>query len=183
MLNTRILTLSTLVLCAFVGTAHADLMYTFNVTGGNVQPFSFSFTVTTFVTSGQFPPFAPFTVTDGTHSWEMVYDEAGSGCPSATSWNFGTAGGSNFAKCGGVPGPPEGQFYLDFGTLPTQTGTFTASGHDVLDFTGGADSSDMSGTLDITSTTAAVPEPTGIALLSTVLAAVGWKMRKRRVGA
>ena len=60
--------------------AHADLMYQFDVhetTSLGFQPFSFSFTVPTFVTAGQSPAFTPFTVTFGTHSYKMINDLAG----------------------------------------------------------------------------------------------------------
>ena len=70
--------LSALALVTLTGTAHADLLYQFDVHETTMpslgfQSFSFSFTVPTFVATGQSPAFTPFTITTsgsiGTHSY------------------------------------------------------------------------------------------------------------------
>jgi len=71
LLTVLVVALSALSLFTLAGTAHADLLYQFDVTdGGFLCPFSFSFTVPTFVTLGQSPAFTPFTVTAGPHSYK-----------------------------------------------------------------------------------------------------------------
>jgi hypothetical protein len=80
LLTVLVVALGALALFTLAGTAHADLMYQFDVhetTSLGFQPFSFSFTVPTFVTAGQSPAFTPFTVTFGTHSYKMINDLAG----------------------------------------------------------------------------------------------------------
>src|SRR5215468_1775598 len=81
LLTVLVVALSALPLVTLVGMAHADLLYQFDVhetTASPIgfQPFSFSFTVPTFVTDGQSPAFTPFTVTFGTHSYKMINDLA-----------------------------------------------------------------------------------------------------------
>src|SRR5215469_5210472 len=79
LLTVLVVALSALPLVTLVGTAPADLLYQFDVhetTSFGFQPFSFSFTVPTFVTAGQSPAFAPFTITTsgsiGTHSYKIT---------------------------------------------------------------------------------------------------------------
>jgi hypothetical protein len=78
LLTVLVVALSALLLVTLAGTAHADLLYQFDVTPDSfASPFSFSFTVPTFVTFGQSPAFTPFTVTAGTHSYKMINDLVG----------------------------------------------------------------------------------------------------------
>jgi hypothetical protein len=173
-------------LCLCSATANADLLYQFDVNAsGVVDAFSFSFTVPSFVTAGQSPAFTPFHVTDGTHSWTMVNDLAGSiGGGSIGCFAFDTGGTSFSDFCGaGAFSAPDGAFYLQFNSgLPTATGTDNIStGGGPLDFSGGQDRLVASGTLTITSTSTSVPEPASIGLLGLAVAALGWKRRKRPV--
>ncbi len=63
-----------LALALFAGSALADETYDFSFTpttddvGTLIEAFNLSFTVPTFVTSGQTPSFTPVTMTDGTNS-------------------------------------------------------------------------------------------------------------------
>jgi hypothetical protein len=82
--------LGALVLCALAGAAHGSVLYQFNVTAtGGIDPFSFSFTVPSFVTAGQSPAFTPFNVTDGTHTWTMINDLAAIGAVSCFLFDSG----------------------------------------------------------------------------------------------
>ena len=68
--------LSALVFITLVSTARGDVLYQFDVNGADsIQPFSFSFTSSTFAVDATALRFAPFTVTDGTG---FVDDGAGS---------------------------------------------------------------------------------------------------------
>jgi hypothetical protein len=174
---TRTLALSTL---AFCGLARASLVYDFNIgAAGGIDDFSFSFTVPSFVGEGQSPAFAPFTVTDGTHTWTMINDVTGPGC-----FMFDNGGTSSLQPpCGiGVFAPPDGALSLAVvgGPLPTATGVYTLFGSGLFDFAGGQGTLETSpvGTLDVTG--AAVPEPrTSIGLFGIAVATLGWKQRKR----
>jgi hypothetical protein len=193
-LLTVLVALSALSLFTLAGTAHADLLYQFDVHETStigVQPFSFSFTAPTFVTFGQSPAFTPFTVdlvstTFGNHSYKMILDEAGeiSGPPRGCFLFETGPGFINPLGCGvgsiGTDGTGSmGLFTL--GGLPTATGMQTLSSSTaLLGIGGGASiSPGLSGTLDITTVTS-VPEPASLALLSLGIAAVGWRLRKRR---
>src|SRR5438270_13178349 len=81
-----------LIALAMLTPAHADVIYTFNVTPTNsaFQPLSFGFTSSTFVANGDQPSFSPFTVTNGIVAWPINDDLAlitgsGNGC-----FEFGT---------------------------------------------------------------------------------------------
>jgi hypothetical protein len=169
---------------AFSGIARANLVYDFHIdAAGGVDAFSFSFTVPDFVDDGQSAAFAPFTVTDGTHSWTMSNDLAGHtpGVPLGC-FMFDNGGTSSLQPpCGvGVFAPPDGALVLslDAAPLPTATGVFTLSGSGLFDFVGGTLNTSPLGTLDITG--AAVPEPrTCTGLFSIAVAALAWKRRKQ----
>jgi PEP-CTERM motif len=197
LLTVLVVALSALPLVTLAGTAHADLLYQFDVheVGGfggatvGIQPFSFSFTVPTFVTAGQSPAFTPFTVdltstTLGNHSYKMIDDVAGAvGC-----FGFDT-GGTNTALPDCSFSAPDsnldgdGAFRLGTpGGLPTATGLQTLTAFSAGVFSAGASApadAFFGGTLDITSVTS-VPEPASVALLSLGVVAVGWRLRKRR---
>ena len=178
----RTFALGALALC---GVARANLVYDFDIgAAGGIDAFSFSFAVPSFVGEGQSPGFAPFTVTDGTHTWTMINDLTGhtSGVPSGC-FMFNNGGTSSFAPpCGvGVFAPPDGALMLTLGVgvpLPTATGIYTLSGSGLFDFAGGTLQTSPFGTLDITGVP--VPEPcTRIGLFSITVAALRWKRRKR----
>jgi hypothetical protein len=178
----RTFALGALALC---GSARASLVYDFHVgAAGGIDAFSFSFTVPSFVGEGQSPAFAPFTVTDGTHTWTMINDLTGhtAGVPSGC-FMFDNGGTSSLQPpCGvGVFAPPDGALMLTLGVgvpLPTATGVYTLSGSGLFDFAGGTLQTSPVGTLDITG--APVPEPrTCIGLFSIAVAALWWKQRKR----
>jgi len=176
--------LGALAICALAGTAHASTLYQFDVIAtGGVDSFSFSFTVPSFVTTGQSPAFTPFNVTDGTHTWTMINDLAGIGAVSC--FLFDTGGSSNInSTCGfGVGSAPDGSIELTIsGGLPTANGPYSiSSGLGILDFSGGEDTPSLSGTLTVTSES--VPEPTSIGLLGVGLAAIGWKRSVRTIRA
>jgi hypothetical protein len=181
---TRTFALSTLAFCAL---ARASLVYDFNIgADGGIDAFSFSFTVPSFVGEGQSPAFAPFTDTDGTHTWTLINDLTGhtTGVPSGC-FMFDNGGTSSLQPpCGvGVFAPPDGALFLTLGVgvpLPTATGVYTLSGSGLFNFAGGQGTLDTSpvGTLDVTG--ASVPEPrTSIGLFSIAVATLAWKLRKQ----
>jgi hypothetical protein len=175
-----------LALCGLAGGARANLIYDFNIgAAGPIHAFSFSFTVPSFVGVGQSPPFTPFTVTDGTHTWTMINDLTGltGGVPSGC-FMFDNGGSSNFnPPCGvDVLIPPDGAFYLitPFMPLPTATGAYSLSGAGLFDYPGSSTLvTSPSGTLDITSTS--TPEPASIGLLSVAVGILAWGLRKRLI--
>jgi hypothetical protein len=175
----RILSVSAVAVCLFAGSARADVEYQFNVTSlGSIQPFSFSFTSATFLADGDVPTFTPFTVTDGTDSWTLtrgLASQSGIGC-----FEFGTTSDSTLLPCSaGVNGsPPGAAMLLSFNSgLPIATGLYNLGFSEFIADPNGATL--LAGTLDITSLSAVVPEPSSIGLLSIVLAVVGWNLRKR----
>jgi len=189
LLTVLVVALSALSLFTLAGPAHADLLYQFDVHETTspligFQPFSFSFTVPTFVTDGQSPAFTPFTMTFGTHSYKMINDLAGTAFGPTGCFLFGT-GGTGVILPGCTISVPttdgDGTLQLDVpGGLPTATGMRTLGvsagffGTGVTNVIAG-----FGGTLDITPVTP-VPEPGSVALLSLGVAAAGWKLRKRR---
>jgi hypothetical protein len=178
----RTFALGALALC---GLARASLVYDFDIAAaGGIDAFSFSFTVPNFVGENQSPAFAPFTVTDGTHTWTMINDLTGhtTGVPSGC-FMFNNGGTSSLQPpCGvGVFAPPDGALTLALGVgvpLPTATGAYALSGSGLFDFAGGTLQTSPVGTLNITG--APVPEPrTCICLFSIAVAALWWTRRKR----
>jgi hypothetical protein len=182
------------------GVARANLTYDFNINPavgsslgapGATNAFSFSFTVSNFVGDGQGLAFAPFDITDGTHTWTMINGLTGHisgtqfGC-----FMFDTGGNSSIQPpCGfGVGGPPDGGLLLVVGTpqasqpLPTAVGFYPLWGAAVLDFSGSPSGLVLSpaGTLDVTG--AAVPEPATLSLFGIVMAAVFLWKRSLRLG-
>src|SRR5205807_2155697 len=99
--------------------------------------FSFQFTDSTFVASGDQPSFSPFTVTNGIITWPINNDLAlitgsGNGCfefgtlPQNLSTNVTNGCGINFL----VPPASFGVFSLQItGGLPTADGTYAVSGN------------------------------------------------------
>lgn len=194
LLTVLVVALSALALVTLAGTAHADLLYQFDVhetTSLGFEPFSFSFTVPTFVTVGQSPAFTPFTVTFGTHSYKMINDLANamSGPPLTGCFVFGTGRTATIGPgCSFATSLDDGDGAFELttaGGLPTTTGmqTFAAEGSLGLFGIGnvapGIVEPSFGGTLDVTSVTP-VPEPASVALLSVGVVAVGWRLRKRR---
>ena len=188
LLTVLVVALSALSLFTLAGTAHADLLYQFDVhettTSVGFQPFSFSFEVPTFVTDGQSPAFTPFTMTFGTHSYKMINDLAGTAFGPTGCFLFGTGGtGVILPGCGISVPTTDGDGTLRLfvpGGLPTATGLQTLAVSDGFFGTGVTDVHPVfGGTLDITSVTS-VPEPASLALLSLGVVAVGWRLRKRR---
>jgi hypothetical protein len=153
--------------------AHASVTYTFDVAGssGISNPFSFSFTAPSFVTSGQSPAFTAFTVNTSpgalvTDSWTVTNDlvtaTSGFGC-----FEFGappdTLSSCSASGIGGGLG-----LLLDVsGSLPTMNGTYTLSGG----AGGDGEVFSLSGTLTVSSS-AAAPEPSSLLLLGISLAGV-----------
>jgi hypothetical protein len=175
--------LLTLAVCIAGGIAHADIEYQFNINAtGPMDAFSFSFTSPTFVGGGATPAFTPFTVMDDLtpqNSWTMTQDLV---CGNPTLFEFGTAGADLFSittgafiGCGFGVNPPDGGFSLYISALPMATGTYGLGGQGDFLFAGGFDSSNLTGTLTVSD----VPEPTSILLLGSILAAVGWRVRRR----
>jgi hypothetical protein len=165
------------------GTAHADLMYSFDVNAsGGFPALTFSFTTPTFVTVGQSPAFSrsPTTVTDGTNSWALVNDLAGqTATPAFGCFDFFTANDVTADVNCGFSGFDTSAIVSLFvgGPLPTQVGTYTLSGSETFD--PGHIFLPASGQLVITSTT--VPEPSALVLLSSALVAVGlFLLQKQR---
>jgi len=158
-------------LSAMTGSARAaDLLYAFDLTGDFLTPFSFSFTVPDFVTSGQSPAFSPFTITNGTDSWVMTQDLAasqfGEGC-----FSFASAGGG-VNNCGWSSGPNEGSFVVSLpGGLPTATGTYIFNlGFGDFEAPGFSVSPGFAGSVTISSVTTATPEPPTITLFGGIIA-------------
>lgn len=173
----RILALPTLVFCACAGVAHADILYQFSVNAdGPYEAFSFSFSVPTFVTNGQSPSFVPFTVTDGTATWTLVDDLAGS---APACFDFATEGDWVVDSPCGVEHIPStgGLVQLVFSTLPTTTGDYTIQPYSYEVFAEGdtVASAGAYGTLVVTAT----PEPGSAILLLTGLTAVGLLIGKK----
>jgi hypothetical protein len=191
LLTVLVVALSALPLMTLAGTAHADLLYQFDVHETTMpalgfQPFSFSFTVPTFVTDGQSPAFTPFTVTFGTHSYKMINDLAVTSL-GLGNFCFATGGMILNPDCSinatQISNDGEGAITLETpGGLPTATGMQT-----LADFSDGVFGTGpfvtvaplFGGALDITTVTS-VPEPASVALLSMGVVAVGWSLRKRR---
>jgi hypothetical protein len=104
--------LAMLLLSTFAASARASQIYSFSFTptSGPIESFGFSFTVPTFVTTGQSPAFTPITITDGTNSETLSLDFAET--PGGYScFEFGTATDStlnNGGLCGVEWGPPNG---------------------------------------------------------------------------
>ena len=186
----RSILLGACLVCVIAGSAHADVIYSFNVApvGSNFEAVSFSFTVATFVTAGKTPAFTPFAVTDGTHSWLMSEDRVGH-FGSQQCYSFGTATNSVLLdSCGFLPFPPGGAgFTLLAASSPSSPGTYALLGI----FGGssgpsqsfiGSSTSILSGSLTIREvTTTTVPEPSSLTLLGgAMMFATAWKLRRSR---
>jgi hypothetical protein len=174
-----------LLIASFAGIAQADIFYEFNLNASTdpnnpLEAFSFSFTAPTFVGNPSTPAFTPFTVTDGTHSWTMTEDWVGTG-NGINCFEFGTgAGEANLGSCGAVVAGIGGEIQFASSVLPTATGTYglTPGFGGILLFAGGGDFPGLTGTLTV-SEVSGVPEPTSILLLTSILCAVGWRVRRR----
>lgn len=178
-----------LIAFAILTPAHADVMYTFNITPTNsaFQQFSFEFTDSTFVANGDQPSFSPFSVTNGIHTWTMDNDLAlitgsGNGC-----FEFGNLPQTLLTNvtngCGVIflPTPASfGAFSLQIaGGLPTADGAYAVAGSGGFQNISNLSVSGLNGTLTVSSSDS-VPEPCNLILLSTGLLGVGPLVRARR---
>src|SRR6266478_3487657 len=174
---------SALVLLALAGTIHADPIYQISLdAAGGLSAFSFSFSAPTFVTAGQSLTFTPFTITDGTNTWQMVNGLAGSVVASNGTFGcllFDTGGSSGIdSTCGfgvGIGSTSDAAFAIFMsGGLPTSTGVDTiAGGTGFFNFSGGQRVPSFTGTVNITST---VPELPSIEMLGISLAVAAWRL-------
>jgi len=179
--------LSFVACCILAGSARADLLYQFSLNAsGGIHAAAFSFTVPTFVTTGESPAFTPFTLTDGTHTWTFVEGVAanlvGLGC-----FAFGTGGTATLGPdCGtGVQSSPDAAFLLQMdGGLPTATGTYSLDGRGIFDFPGGQQvlgiggAPHLTGNLVITIPINPVPEPSMWLLVPTAVG-LAWLTSKK----
>jgi hypothetical protein len=164
-----------------------SILYTFHITPiaiDGVDPFTFSFTTPSFLTSGQSITFTPFNITDGITTWTITQGEAsqlGSGGPAC--FEFATASDGIIDPCAaGVGNAPPGAGIttrLADGSLPTATGVYALSFATVL-VDPGEGSSSTDSTLDVTSiATAPIPEPASIGLVGIGVALMGWLYIRR----
>jgi hypothetical protein len=199
-------------LVAFAATgARANEVYSFKFvspfpasTPGQIESFAFSFTVPTFVTTGQSPAFTPLTITNGTNSATLTDDYAvqpvppecglGTGNPLCISAiRFGTSTDSLITDGGIQYGPPDGgaiefNFVNSPFSLPTGEGTYKVSliGCFFVSATTGSCIGPGSSTgepakLTIGPPTVPTPEPSSSALMLLGIGFVVWVMRKRNV--
>lgn len=173
--------LAVLLLSVFVASARADQLYTFSFTqtGGQIESFAVSFTVPTFVTTGQSPSFTPFTLTDGTHSVTLTEDLAVQGAAFG-DFEFDTPTDASLAATGGITwNPPAGGAVIfELSSLPTTDGTYDpAYGGGFYYGASSSDVEDLSGTAQLT--ISQTPEPSSVILLLTTLLAVALMARKR----
>jgi len=154
----------------FVGTlaANADFLYTFEQTGTSN---SFSFTVPSLLT-GTTDPLTPaiglsvggFTISDAFFGpLGSGFCASFSGSSTTDAFNCGIT-----TNVGGLTG--------GFGTFlnPTSVGVYTMSG-------GAAGGFPNLNRLTISQVPAAVPEPTSLVLLGTLVAGVGWRLGRKRL--
>lgn len=182
----RKLTLLTLplLLSVFAASARPDYLYTFSFTPttGTIESFGFSFTVPTFVTTGQSPAFTPFTMTDGTRTSAMMtqdfvyYD----GTVGLECFEFGTATNAVLGPCGEASGSPNGGVLTleAFSGLPTGTGIYSLpdSSASFNNTSPPGVGSQGTGSLIISNTS--VPEPASVVFLVTVAALIDWRFRR-----
>jgi hypothetical protein len=178
----RILTFVVLALGISAPAVADSLTYTFHIdTKGGLDPFTFSFTTPSFLTSGQSITFTPFNITDGITTWTITQGEAsqlGSGGPAC--FEFATASDGIIDPCAaGVGNAPPGAGIttrLADGSLPTATGVYALSFATVLVDPGeGSSSTDSS--LEITSlNTTPTPEPASISLVGIGVVLIGRRL-------
>ena len=173
----KITALSALMFITLLSTARGDVLYQFDVNGADsIQPFSFSFTSSTFAVDGTSLNFAPFTVTDNTNSWTMAQGRTVEPC-----FEFGT-GGASLVNCGFVlpDTSSEGGFNLNIlgGALPSATGIYFFDGEGTFLTKGDITFVIVTGNLTV-SNTSPVPEPSSTALFSIAVAATAMTLRGR----
>ena len=180
------------VLSVCAASSWADELYSFSFTptqvfaGSEIQAFSFSFIVPTFVTSGQSPAFSPVTMTDGvkstTLSTDLALNSGGISC-----FLFGTAVESTLGpSCSTSAVSPNGGYLFSFfsGSLPTSDGTYsTGAGDATAVFYSGGSFDETTGTLALTvsSVSSTAPEPSPTMLTASILLLAAFAARKRAV--
>ena len=164
--------------------ASAQLAYTFSAAPVGFVPFSFTFEVPALLSAGDAYNVLPFSIGDGSTSWQIELASSTSLATQGSCFLFASAGISlvNGAdtQCG-LGTPANGAafwFFTGATSLPAAVGTYNdwyvAVFADPSSASGGAD---QHGTLSIT----AVPEPETAAMLLAGVAALGWLQRRRSV--
>ncbi len=171
-------------LLSLMATAQADEMYildftpTENVDGLEIDGFSLTFTVPTFVTTGQSPAFPTLSLNDGSNAADLTEDlvlnVSGVSC---FDYQTPTNATTN-DECGQTwEAPDGGVFEATFASaLPDTAGTYT--GYGIASFYSGIGGyNETEGTVQLKVTS--VPEPTAPIVLLATLLLVAFVARKR----
>jgi hypothetical protein len=164
-----------LLLCGISCNAAIKYEFSYAALNGPVKNFSFSFTAAGFLTAGSKPALAPFTATDGAHSWTFSKGLVSAESPYLGCFLFGTPSTGLGAEASGMfPGPCavgisgagfQGGFaVLTRNGLPSTLGTYPQ-----LEFGGGlgdasgtaalSNFSNATGSLTLTISDTSIPQP------------------------